>query len=68
MMVEPASTIKQEVGQLIDRQIETLRQQKSLSDADLSEYHQRSERITKLCQELERIARTTLHERPRKAS
>lgn len=59
MMTQPASAIKREVCQLIDRQIEALRQPTSLSSSDLGDYHARSEKITTLYRELDRIATTS---------
>jgi hypothetical protein len=68
MMTDPASAIKREVHQLVDRQIETLRQPACLTTSDLSDYRARSETITRLYGELDQIRRT-LFERPlRRAS
>jgi len=65
MMTNPASAIKTEVCQLVDRQIETLRQPASLTSSDLLEYHVRSEKITGLYAELDRIVRTSFWESQR---
>lgn len=46
MMTDPASAIKCEVHQLVDRQIEALRQPSGLTSSDLSDYRDRSEKIT----------------------
>jgi hypothetical protein len=68
MMADPASAIKREVHQLVDRQIETLRQPACLTTSDLSDYRVRSETITRLYGELDQIRRA-LFERPlRRAS
>jgi len=58
MMTDPASAIKREVHQLIDLQIETLRQESSLNVSQLLDYQARSERIRTLYGELDRIGRT----------
>ena len=54
----PASAIKHEVDQLVDLQIETLRQKSSLTSAQLADYQIRSEKIRSLYGELDQIART----------
>ena len=61
-MTQPAFAIKREVCQLVDRQIEALRQPTSLSSSDLGDYHARSEKITTLYRELDRIATTSFWE------
>ena len=48
MMTDPAFAIKNEVLQLVDVQIDTLRKPSSLTSFELDEYHSRSERITTL--------------------
>jgi hypothetical protein len=58
-MTHPASAIKSEVCQLVDLQIETLRQPTSLTSFDLLEYRVRSEKITTLYAELDQIVRTS---------
>jgi uncharacterized protein with von Willebrand factor type A (vWA) domain len=57
MTTDPASAIKREVLQLIDLQIETLKQASSLDSSQLQDYQVRSERIRKLYEELDRIGR-----------
>lgn len=59
MITDPASAIKREVLQLIDLQIETLKQESSLDHSQLQNYQLRSERIRKLYEELDRIRRAT---------
>ncbi len=56
MMTTPASAIKDEVRVLIDVQIETFGQPAPLTPSQLHEFHDRSETIRILCQELNRIA------------
>jgi hypothetical protein len=58
MITDPASAIKREVLQLIDLQIEALRQQSSLDSPQLLDYHTRSARIRTLYAELDRIGRS----------
>lgn len=53
MITEPASAIKQEVLQLIDLQIETLRQDSPLDSTQLQDYQVRSKRIRQLYAELD---------------
>ena len=55
MITDPASGIKREVLQLIDLQIETLKQESSLDSLQLQDYQARSERIRQLYGELDRI-------------
>jgi len=62
MMTHPAVAIKREVYQLVDRQIETLRQPASLTSSDLGEYHARSEKITTLDREFDQMVRTSFWE------
>ena len=57
MMTDPASAIKREVLQLIDLQIETLKQESSLDSSQLLEYQTRSAKIRMLYAELDRIGR-----------
>jgi uncharacterized protein with von Willebrand factor type A (vWA) domain len=52
MITNPAA-IKREVLQLIDLQIETLKQESSLDSSELNEYQARSERIRKLYEALD---------------
>jgi hypothetical protein len=56
-MTHPASAIKHEVHQLVDLQIQTLRQESSLTSSDLLGYHLRSEKLAALYQEMDRISR-----------
>ena len=44
MMTDPAAAIKREVHQLVDLQIEKLRQPSRLTASDLSDYRVRSEK------------------------
>jgi hypothetical protein len=57
MMTDPASTIRCEVFQLVELQIGALRQEGRLSDSALTEYHARSEKITELYKEIDRVVR-----------
>jgi hypothetical protein len=54
-MTTPASAIKDEVRLLIEIQIETFGQPTPLTSSQLHEFHYRSEKISTLCQELDRI-------------
>ena len=54
-MTTPATTIKDEVRVLIDAQIETFGQPAPLTPSQLLEFHDRSDAIRMLCQELNRI-------------
>jgi hypothetical protein len=62
-MTTPASAIKDEVRALIDAQIETFGQPASLTPFQLREFHDRSETIRMLCQELNRIGTSSVMER-----
>ena len=68
MMTDPASAIKREVHQLVDLQIETLRQPSCLTASDLSDYRVRSEKITMLFHELDQIRRASFERQLRRAS
>jgi hypothetical protein len=69
MMTTPASAIKDEVRMLIDVQIETFGRPAPLTSFQLKEFHYRSEKISTLCQELNRIgARSVLGRRLERAS
>ena len=57
MMTDPAFAIKNEVLQLVEIQIETLRKPSSLTSSDLDEYHSRSKKIALLYKHLDFIAR-----------
>ena len=63
MMTDPASAIKREVHELVDRQIETLRKPSGLNTSDLSDYRERSDKITTLYRELDQMRRANF-ERP----
>jgi hypothetical protein len=58
MTTDPAYAIKLEVHQLIDLQIQMLRQESSLDSSQLLDYKSRSEKIRNLYGELDRIGRT----------
>lgn len=57
-MTHPASTIKHEVHQLVNLQIQTLRQESPLTSSDRVGYHLRSEKITALYQEMDHMSGT----------
>jgi len=63
MMTDPASAIKCEVHQLVDLQIQTLRQPSCLTTSDLLDYRVRSKKLTVLYQELDQIRRANLEGR-----
>jgi len=63
MMTTPATAIKDEVRVLIDAQIETFGQPSPLTPSQLREFHDRSETIRMLCQELNRIRTSSVMER-----
>ena len=56
-MTDPAFAIKNEVQQLVDVQIDTLRKPALLTSTELDEYRSRSERITMLYRKLDLIVR-----------
>ncbi|MBZ5685514.1 MAG: hypothetical protein LAP86_10810 [Acidobacteriia bacterium] len=58
MMTGPASAIKKEAFELIELQIDALRREGGLTASDLADYHTRSEKITRLYRELDRMAMT----------
>lgn len=58
MITDPASAIKHQVLQLIDLQIEVLRQESSLDSSQLLDYQARSARIRELYAEMDRIGRS----------
>jgi len=62
-MTIPANAIKDEVRVLIDVQIETFGQPAPLTSSQLSEFHYRCEKITALCEELNRIGTRSIIER-----
>ena len=55
MLTDPAPDLKREVHQLVDLQIQTLKQPSALTSSQLYDYKQRSERIRLLYRELDRI-------------
>jgi hypothetical protein len=55
MITDPVSFIKREVLELIDLQIETLKQDSLLDSSQLQDYRVRSGRIRQLYAELDRI-------------
>jgi hypothetical protein len=57
MMTDPASTIRREVNQLVELQIQTFRQESSLTSSNLLDYGLRAGKIRTLYQELDRIGR-----------
>jgi len=67
-MIDPAFAIKHEVHQLVDRQIETLRQLSDLTTSDLSDYRERYQKITTLCRELDQMRRANFERPLRQAS
>lgn len=68
MMTDPAFALKHEALQLVDVQIDTLRKPSSLTSSELDEYHSRSERITKLYEQLDLIARKRFDSRSQHAA
>ena len=69
MMTIPATAIKDEVRTLIDVQIETFGQPAPFAPSQLLEFHDRSDAIRMLCQELNRIGtRSVMERRLEKAS
>jgi hypothetical protein len=61
--IQRLPSIKHEVFQLVETQIETFRQEGRLTDSALLEYHARSERITELYGEIDRIVRARFDSR-----
>jgi hypothetical protein len=68
VMTDRATAIKRDVFQLVELQIETLRQEGRLSDSALIEYHARSEKITELYHEIDREVRERFDWRSARAS
>jgi hypothetical protein len=68
MMTDPASAVRREGFQSVELQIETVRQEGRLSDAALIEYHARSEKITELYHEIDRVVRARFDWRSVRAS
>jgi hypothetical protein len=65
MVTDPASAIKPEVPQLADLQIEALRQPSALTSSDPLDYRVRTERLTMLYQESDRMRRASFKEQLR---
>ena len=63
MMTTPASAIKDQIRVLTDAQIETFGHPAPLTPSQLCEFHDRSETIRMLCQELNRIGTKSIMER-----
>ena len=57
MLTDLASTIRREVNQLVELQIQTFRQESSLTSSDLLDYGLRAGKSRTLYQELDRIGR-----------
>jgi hypothetical protein len=68
MMTDPASAIKGEVHELVDLQIQTLRQPSCLNTSDLLDYRVRSKKLAALYQELDHLRRASVEGRLRRAS
>ncbi len=68
MMTDPASAIKREVHQLVDLQIQTLRQPSCLTTSDLLDDGMRAKKNTVLYHELEEIPRAHVEGQLRSAS
>ena len=68
MMTDPASGITREVLQLVEVQIDTLRREGCLTASDLVDYHTRSEKITELYHQMDRIGRARFDLRSARAS
>ena len=62
-MTTPASTIRDEVWELIQSQIETFRQPMPLTPSELTECHYRAERIKQLGQQLDQMSSTAILEK-----
>ena len=60
MVTDPAFPIKREVLQLVDVRIDTLRREGCLTTSDLADCHTRSEKITELYHQIDRIGRTRI--------
>jgi hypothetical protein len=68
MIMDPASAIKREVHELIDLQIEMLRQESSLTSSHILDFQLRSEKIRSLYRQLDRIALAKVRLEPARAS
>jgi hypothetical protein len=62
MMTTRALTIKNEILELMQVQIETFGRRSGLTSLELREFHHRSERLKLLCRELDRIRKTAILE------
>jgi hypothetical protein len=62
MMTNRALTIKNEILELMQVQIETFGRRSGLTSFELGEFHHRAERLKLLCRELDRIRRTAILE------
>src|ERR1019366_1772064 len=68
MMTTPARAIRDEVDQLIGSQIETFGQPTPLTSSQLDDFHDRSEKIRALCEELNRLGTRSVMDRHHRAS
>jgi len=68
MMTDPAFAIKNQVQQLVDVQIDTLRKPSPLTSSELDEYRSRSERISALYEQLDVIVRKRFNARSQTAA
>jgi len=68
VMTDPAFPIKNQVQQLIDIQIDTLRKPSSLTSSELDAHRSRSERIATLYEQLDLIVRERFNARSRTAA
>jgi hypothetical protein len=68
MMTDPAFAIKNEVQHLITIQIETLQKRTPLSSSELDEYRSRSQKISALYRQLDRITRKRFSDSRQQAS
>ncbi|MGA7300736.1 MAG: hypothetical protein WBX10_10550 [Candidatus Sulfotelmatobacter sp.] len=68
MMTDAALAIKNQVRQLVDVQIDTLRKPSSLTSSELDEYRSRSERISALHQPLDLTVRKRFDARSQTAA
>jgi hypothetical protein len=68
MITDPASAIKREVHDLIDLQIEMLRQESSLTSSHILDFQLRSQKIRSLYRQLDRIALAKVRLEPARAS
>lgn len=68
MITDPPFAIKNQVQQLVDVQIDTLRKPASRTSSELDEYRSRSDRITALYEQLDLILRKRFHTRSQTAA